>query len=887
MPELAQNEVPVLNQSGQLVAVPKNSLPSLLRQGYRVPGSQEIQEGQLEEKYGIGTANELKTFGENVLGGATFNLSKIAENALGITTPEAQAARQRFNPWAAGLGQAVGIGGSAFALPLGGAVGLLGKGATEAGVALAGSTAETLAMEGIGRQIAARTIGGALEGAVYGGLGQSVNEAALGDPTLNAQKVFYNAALGALFGGAIGGGVAALGAGARKGGDWLIGKYGREAGLPQEVYPPTDAGKFAKTLEVPTEDVEYYLSNKARIEASPRLGTKLDPSGVGQETLEQRMRDAYESLGPRIKTLADDNAAMLEQSNISKSAEDLGSIFNDSLEKLKKIPVKGRETEAAIGRVEGLMDQVEDHEAPFTAPELKSVIGELDSDLESFYAGKIGRATTKQERVLLGLRTELSDALKNDMTKAGFEAYSNNLGEMHDLINTQSQVEKYFGNATGYQRAISELAKVEQGFKGTAPLVQRGIKKGVDWIGAINDLGEASGQDFQQMYKDRATWARLFPEEAVGLEKTPSWLSQKIADAIDLAMNPQKLPGKVVKKGVDILSGNKTEGAIALEQKAARDALQKGLAAPKPGLGSRLLKSLSSQLKSGSDLFKPQGQLEQLLVPEGVSAIQFLLHHDDLPDAEQKLETLVAYERARNAADREIASGVNGIFKTSDEPIEENKKLTQFVNEPADKQGKSIGNIVSDLNTLVNNPDVMIDRLGKSIEGLEKHAPNLAQGLNMTATRAVQFLAQRLQLPDRKPLDGKFVPSKQQVVKASKYLRTIQNPYSVLEDLKRGNFSQESKDVLVNVMPELYDHLKQKVIQAVADRKQVVPQSKRFSLSYFLDQDLDSQLTPQAILKNMSVFQSSKQQAGPRGSSSKHLTIGNRLLTPMQQVSQR
>lgn len=139
----------------------------------------------LQSKYGT-PGQVAKTVGENLLGGLTFNLSKLAENKLGIATPEAMAAREKANPkWATGSqigGIALGLLGPEELLSPVKGVQLLGEGIASA-------------LGGIGGKVAA----GALEGGAYGG-GNVINDLALGDPNLTAQKALSEIGLGAALG---------------------------------------------------------------------------------------------------------------------------------------------------------------------------------------------------------------------------------------------------------------------------------------------------------------------------------------------------------------------------------------------------------------------------------------------------------------------------------------------------------------------------------------------------------------------------------------------------------------------------------------------------------------------------------------------------------------
>lgn len=125
---------------------------------------------------------------EGVARGATLGLSDVAERGLGISTPEAMAARQRENPWTSGLGTAAGAAG----------IGALTGGGS-------------LVAEGLGGGALAGAVGLGAEGAVFGA-GNAVSEAALGDGQLNGEKLLSHMGWGAALGGAAGSVFGKLGA---------------------------------------------------------------------------------------------------------------------------------------------------------------------------------------------------------------------------------------------------------------------------------------------------------------------------------------------------------------------------------------------------------------------------------------------------------------------------------------------------------------------------------------------------------------------------------------------------------------------------------------------------------------------------------------------------
>lgn len=194
-----------IDSSGTVVPVAADEVAGATQMGWTPASPKQIQEHQLQEKYGTGL-EATKAFAEHAASAATLGVSDVIERVGQWSTPEAMAGREQANPLASGLGTAAGIGasllipGSEFTAPgmLSGVGGAVTRGVAEALPEAAG-VAGRLATKAI-----ASGAGSAIEGAAYG-LGQVVHEAALGDHNLTAQSVLATIGFSAAIGGGLGG----------------------------------------------------------------------------------------------------------------------------------------------------------------------------------------------------------------------------------------------------------------------------------------------------------------------------------------------------------------------------------------------------------------------------------------------------------------------------------------------------------------------------------------------------------------------------------------------------------------------------------------------------------------------------------------------------------
>lgn len=195
--------VTVKSKFGNLSTVDEADLPSALKHGFTKADNSEIDEHNNKIEYGSGMMNPAIAGLEEAAGTATFGGSRWLENATGLTTPEAQAARHKYNPVSGIVGTGVGL----FTDPLG-AVGLTsklgGKVAGGAAKVIGKAPAEASLLGKMARNVPAAAAGAAAEGAVYGA-GQSVSENAMGDPDALGEHLMANVGYGALFAGGLGG----------------------------------------------------------------------------------------------------------------------------------------------------------------------------------------------------------------------------------------------------------------------------------------------------------------------------------------------------------------------------------------------------------------------------------------------------------------------------------------------------------------------------------------------------------------------------------------------------------------------------------------------------------------------------------------------------------
>ncbi len=890
---------PVVNPSGEVVYLPEQSVAEGVKlYGYRLPSSQEMERAALKKEYGTDFGDELTAGVEGALSGATFGLSRHAENILGITTPEAQAARKELNPKAAFTGEVAGVAGSLLLAP-GSLPGRVAQGTAKAGTAVAGR----LTTNAVAREIAAKTVGSALEGMIYGG-GQAISESALGDPTVTAQKVFHQIGIGGLIGGGFGFATSALGVGAKK----LLGKPIEQVDdvvkLDTEL---TGEGTITPAGQVKLEGrVEFDMPDAKIIKQAESLNPRnplnkhdlewLKANGLPDEAGKPTV---FTKIGtPEIPTLDPMAPGKVYMGDSVKEGMKIlqkqRQEFNQAADKaLMGAVVDGQPIRMTKGEYQGLFKSVikDIKESPeYGLPIGKRAIATLDKWVKAGKDMPEQIEAVKLRDILQNIRDEGKHYVKGGGLKGDFVSKSIKKAEdtLDDVLKTKSPeyaaVQKKFAPFTrkmieledhlgwDWMKNDSDLVsdwvtnRVAKPFQSALP----GTKNDAD---LIRWFGKQTGVDFEKASKANFIYGKINPNEALGGQRG-TWGRQVIEGGLSALSRPQEIPGQIMGGAAKVvLTGELPPMLQTFRARGVQDLL---LGKSK---NSGAVENILSKISGGQTSSLLEGT-RKLGAPIAVQ--QYLDENDTLDQADNKLETLMALEKAQLKTDQLIQSAVDSIFTERTSPAP--KSLVMPLPDDIEK-------MAGEANELMNDPNKLIDRLTASMRGLGKSAPNIAAGINLTAIRAINLLSSKLstmQNPNAKPLDGKFVPNKLQMQSFSKTLQFINSPYDVLKEMKTGRFSKEGKEVLSTVYPELYDQMKGLVMNGIAAAQaegKKIPVSKQIVLSFFTEQQLTGSLQPAAMMANQAAMAapiSSQNQPNPRAKAS---NLPANMMTPTQKIA--
>jgi hypothetical protein len=204
--------------------------------------------------------------------------------------------------------------------------------------------------------------------------------------------------------------------------------------------------------------------------------------------------------------------------------------------------------------------------------------------------------------------------------------------------------------------------------------------------------------------------------------------------------------------------------------------------------------------------------------------------------------------------------------------------------ESFDKKAKQI-------REFANNPEKAFMNMADRTVGLHDSAPNTVTALHTTTGNAMGFLASKLPRPASElPMAGPWEPSKSQKAQFMTYYNAVENPLSVLKQIKNGSLSNEAMEALQVVHPKLLQEMRMQVMASIKPNTQM-PYATRLSVSKFLGVPMDQQMVPGIVATNQASLAQPVMPSGndlkPTQGGLKQLDIAGRSETELQAVERR
>jgi hypothetical protein len=186
------------------------------------------------------------------------------------------------------------------------------------------------------------------------------------------------------------------------------------------------------------------------------------------------------------------------------------------------------------------------------------------------------------------------------------------------------------------------------------------------------------------------------------------------------------------------------------------------------------------------------------------------------------------------------------------------------------------------------------EALGEAVSDATDGAPQSAAHAQLTALRGMQFLQAQMprrNLPSLLPHLARNVrPSQSEMQTFARYVRAVEDPASVIEDLESGSITAEGVRALREVYPEMYQEVVREVVEALAEAEREPDYATKLRLSILLGIPFDASLQPAFIARMQSSYsppQGEPSTAAPAPVARESSRTTRELISSSTTVSQR
>lgn len=915
--------VVVKDQFGDLYDVPSENMQAALQSGYSQATPEDLAQEASAEKYGD-TSGQLKAAGLGALSAATFGLGTQALVRSKQITPEDYRGYQTENPVAYATGQVAGVVGSMF-VPGEGLVGLGNAARTGVGAAVKGLLPEAT---GLGtkllQRVAPGAVGSAAEGALYGA-GELINDQALGDPDLNAEKVMSTLGYSAAMGGGVGAILGPIEA-------MIVSKAPKTASVvgPDDIINLSrQESKAAATGAVSgIDDMAARLDNaKALGIETPELPTK------------QILKDADAAIGDsafpvhevQLEAMHDPNTLEIYKA-VKESNTPEGKIFRDyeagqKYESLKKLneTVDGMSPEKLTGDAYKGGEEIvnsfktlyntakkQDAEAfqvlKQTAPNIKvlqsEVLDHVQKALPDVDLGKVFQTTEdgllklEKYKSSMPISKETHSALKSLVEAAKDGAMT--VDELRNIRSNDIVNKMTFDMAAGVQREMGSLKK------GLMDLMQTKVQSEVPDLQirdmfkryAINEQNrELMEKVFGGKFDDQVSLLRQVKPEELGDKVFRNSATIQVAKDILPPETFNRLVGNYLKEQIvkftdkgtfssqkfsNWLKNNQNVLELAFTDNPALirkfNALSDKMrilpdSAPLNPSGTAKAIGLFDAVTKVSNMARGAGNFidsptkaiggflsslgDRMAVKGQAAELDRILSKST--DMEKRVSKLATIERTINQT-------TNSIQSLSRKALEYSGKVTDSLpgavillsNEDKEKKFNKIKERIDE----TNSPEEYLEKMEKNTEHMYSAAPSITGSMQLAMTRATEFLRSKLPNTSQSaPLSTPFKASYGEMTKFLKYYEAIENPLTILKQVRSGILNKESMEAVQVVYPALLKEMQTAVMSKIADKDPAkIPYQNKVMLSFFLGTDLVNGISGNSIVANQASFRAPSQK---------------------------
>lgn len=727
----------------------------------------------LQEKYGgaLGATKGLALGAAKAIPGVIPGLVKS-----GMVSPESVEGYTEANPISSVVGNIAGTAGLIGAT--GGVGGLLPEGAG----------------------LAARLGASALEGAAFGA-NNVVNDATLGDPNLNAQKIISEVGFGALLG---------------------LGGHALTEGIvgTAKAIPPVFR-KLTSSIEKAAPKIEEVAEGNVSKSFMDKVKLGMEHPNVDKEIISRNL----------AKNLQDVHDNMFEAANHMYDVAK-GRISHD---------LKGMPLDTAASTMSSHLDDIISNtflsgklgKGEMTAlanigEDANNAIKAADSASEVFNIGT--ETATKLDKTLKKLYkfNALRDPIEFENARNAAYSLRDDLRGMLRNRDIWGEAGIHYGEATD---AYKEAMKASDPFRSYF-MKENPVRPG----------------DYTVHLPKMAKVLKNFSEELpAGYERLPSEPISVINNFVEKASNMAKMG----ENQADYINASKMMQSHLLKTIKENGSL------------AEMAKVLKSQSETGSSNFLPfMWVIDKLPLPTGAKTTLMSLYKgmgaaQNPYKVGQNLSKMVGAFKTVGDMSTNVTSNIDraaaAIFK-GNTARNVSKGLIAAKIGSFDQNYKKINELSSD-------PQILMNHVQETMGSMNEHLPNTFTGISQTLNTGLAFLNSKLPRPATElPLDAKWEATPSQKAKFNKYYMAVNNPLDALKQIRNGTLSSETMEALKAVHPHLLQEMQMQVMQQMNPAKaSKLNYATKINLSTFLGQPLSKSLTPQSIMSNQNTFQMSTQ----------------------------
>jgi hypothetical protein len=815
-------KVPVQDNVGNFGTLPVNQVADAVNSGrFKLATPEQLKDAREREWYNSGGMKQVIAGAAGGIRGATLGGSDVAFRHLSPETADELEKLKKYYPITSMAGEVGGMiipalltGGAGAAAEGAGGAGMLARGgrmaaqvaaspmrgleAAGAGVeGLVGRGLAGLAEGGLGARTAATVIpkiaNQATQGAIIGA-GQYFSEAALGDKDIRAQELLASAGGGALIGGLFGGGLGLLGAGGRE-----TSRFARRAMLGAEEEGGSLGemlvNKGKQTFRQAEEGAQGIIDSHAETSRQYSISKKFKSSGGTQkqikilEDMPTPYRDRAEKIMfeevPRKVGLPEDSVRGLQKELVGLESlqEDTGNVIGRSYKEADHYIPEGIDASKIASEIR---DWSSKNLKTVAEKDARETVNSFASHLENNYALKDAAGETVASRVSLT-----------------------------DLHNEWSKLKGKIFNADGVRDTILSGAYAD-----VRHVLQNSAEKE---IGALSKkLPNNLLQELKAANQDYTILSKLIPAYEKGIARAGGNRTLGLGEHLGAGIG--SFVGSMFGGPVGTLAGGAVGAAGGWATKHFGDAYTAEVAhmMSKGARISDIAKMTQQEIRRGVSEFVGTG------VGSKVAPVAKAAWEGAKNVAQTTTDAVVPAVKSTVRTAGRIGSATGTVAK-----VEAIRQLN-----PA-----QFSDIRHDILKQHADPSIITTKVLAT--GLQNSHPGIAQSLVKSAAIANEYLFTQLPVQATRPsMNGPVLvpPTQEQLRTFEKIVKAIDDPISILDDLRSGNLSPQIVMAVKTVYPGIYNDIETQVRIEVAGKKNM-PYSKKMALGLLLGSPVDPTLT--------------------------------------------